>query len=65
MRVLLVPNTANPAAVTATVELSTWLTGRGLEPRLSADDAVACGLADLGIAPTEIGEPGTHGRAGW
>jgi NAD+ kinase len=57
MRVLLVPNTANPAAVAAAVDLSTWLSGQGLEPRLATDDATACGLSDLGIAPTEIEEP--------
>jgi len=57
MRVLLVPNTANPAAVSAAVELATWLAGRGLEPRLATDDAAQCGLADLAIAPSEIGEP--------
>jgi NAD+ kinase len=57
MRVLLVPNTANRSAVSAAVELATWLTGRGVEPRLAIVDAAECGLADLGIAPSEIGEP--------
>ncbi len=57
MRVLLVPNTANPAAVEAAVDLATWLTGRGLSPALASDDAAACGLADLAVAPSEIGEP--------
>lgn len=57
MRVLLVPNTANPAAIGAAVELATWLSGRGLEPRMAVTDAVECGLADLAIAPSEIGEP--------
>jgi NAD+ kinase len=57
MRVLLVPNTANPAAVSAAVELATWLAGRGIEPRLATDDALACQLSDLAIAPSEIGEP--------
>lgn len=57
MRVLLVPNTANPAAVAAAVDLATWLSAQGLEPRLATDDATECGLSDLGIAPTEIAEP--------
>jgi NAD+ kinase len=57
MRVLLVPNTANPTAVSAAVELATWLSGRGLEPRMAVTDAAECGLADLAIAPSEIGEP--------
>lgn len=57
MRVLLVPNTANPAAIGAAVELATWLSGRGLEPRMAVTDATECGLADLAIVPSEIGEP--------
>lgn len=57
MRVLLVPNILNPAAVQATCELSTWLTGQGFEPVLATDDAVGIGLADFGVAPTDIGEP--------
>jgi NAD+ kinase len=57
MHVLLVPNTANPAAVAATVELATWLVGQGMDPRLATQDASECGLADLAITPAEIGEP--------
>jgi NAD+ kinase len=57
MRVLLVPNTANPAAVGAAVDVATWLAGRGLEPRLATADATECGLADLAVAPSDIGEP--------
>jgi len=57
MRVLLVPNTANPAAVDATVDLATWLSGRGLTPILATSDASGCGLTDLAVAATEIGEP--------
>ncbi len=57
MRVLLVPNTANPEAVAAAVDLATWLAGRGLEPQLATADAAECGLADLGISPSEIAEP--------
>jgi NAD+ kinase len=57
MHVLLVPNTANPAAVAATVELATWLVGQGMDPRLATQDASECGLMDLAITPAEIGEP--------
>ncbi len=57
MRVLLVPNTANQAAVTATVELASWLSAQGLEPVLAASDAAESGLADFGIAPTDVGAP--------
>ncbi|NTW29107.1 MAG: NAD(+)/NADH kinase [Coriobacteriia bacterium] len=57
MRVLLVPNVANPAAVSAAVELVTWLAGQGLEPVFSAEDAARAGLPRLGLAPTDIGEP--------
>ena len=57
MRVLLVPNTLNPAAVSATVELATWLAGQGLEPVLATEDAAGAGMVDYGVPPTEIGEP--------
>ena len=57
MRVLLVPNTLNPAAVQAACELSTWLAGQGFEPVLSTEDATGVGLSDFGVAPAEIGEP--------
>lgn len=57
MRVLLVPNTANAAAVTATVEIATWLSAQGCTPVLSADDAGGVGLPDFGIPASEIGEP--------
>jgi len=57
MRVLLVPNTANEAAVTATQELAVWLSAQGIEPVLTAGDAAAAGLRDFGVAPTELGEP--------
>ena len=58
MRVLLVPNTANPAAVSAAVELATWLSRPGAaSPCWRSTDATECGLADLAIAPSEIGEP--------
>lgn len=57
MRVLLVPNTANAAAATATVEIATWLSAQGCTPILSAEDAVGVGLPDFGIPASEIGEP--------
>jgi len=57
VRVLLVPNTLNPAAVNATVELATWLVGQGFTPVMAAQDAVRAGMADYGVPPTEIGEP--------
>lgn len=57
MRVLLVPNTANAAAVTATVEIATWLSAQGCTPILSADDALGVGLPDFGIPASSIGEP--------
>jgi NAD+ kinase len=57
VRVLLVPNTLNPDAVSATVELATWLSGQGFTPVLATDDAVGVGLADYGVAPSEVGEP--------
>lgn len=58
MRVLLVPNPLNPAAVDAVTDLSAWLAASGFEPVLTAEDATGCGLEPLGISPREIGEPG-------
>lgn len=57
MRVLLVPNTGNPAATAACVELATWLTGQGCTPILSNDDAAGVGLPDYGIPACDIAEP--------
>ncbi|NTU71108.1 MAG: NAD(+)/NADH kinase [Coriobacteriia bacterium] len=57
MRVLLVPNIQNAAAVGATVELATWLIAEGFSPVLATEDARGVGLADLGVAPADIGEP--------
>lgn len=57
MRVLLVPNTANPRALAASVQLSAWLAANGYEPSLCDQDAEACGLASSGIARANIGEP--------
>lgn len=56
MRVLLVPNTRHPGAVSAAAELSTWLLGQGLEPILAQPDATDCALPEFGVAPSEFGE---------
>ncbi len=57
MRVLLVPDTNNEAAVAAAVEAATWCGANGLEPVLATADAEACGLASFGVPAREIGEP--------
>lgn len=57
MRVLLVPNPANPFAVACTVDLAAWLSATGFEPVLTSDDAGGCGLEECGVSPREIGEP--------
>lgn len=57
VRVLLVPNTANAAAVSAAVELATYLAAKGLDPVLWRDDAGAVGLGEFGVAATDIGVP--------
>lgn len=57
MRVLLVPNTTNMAAVEAARELATWLAASGFDPVLCASDATESGLDGFGIAPSDIGEP--------
>ena len=56
MRVLLVPNTLDPDAVSATAELATWLIGQGFTPVMATDDAAGVGLSDFGVAPADIGE---------
>lgn len=55
MRVLLVPNVVNQAAVDAAVELATWCSGAGLTPVLSMSDAAECGLDGFGVEPSELG----------
>jgi len=57
VRVLLVPNTGNPKAVAASIELATWLVGQGCVPILSTDDAAGVGLPDYGIPASDVGEP--------
>ena len=57
MRVLLVPNPANPVAVASAADLAAWLSAAGFEPVLTSDDAAGCALERLGVSPREIGEP--------
>jgi NAD+ kinase len=56
VRVLIVPNLSNPDAVNASREVSAWLADEGFEPVLAAEDATTCGLDDLGVPATEIGD---------
>ena len=58
MRVLLVPNPANPRSVEATVRLCARLAASGHQPVLARDDADACGVAGFGVSRAEIGELG-------
>ncbi len=58
MRVLLVPNVVKPEAAAAATELVSWLASEGLEPVLVHDDALATGLADFGVPPADLGQPG-------
>ncbi len=57
MRVLIVPNTANPRAIDAVTQLVAWLSCAGVDPVLTNGDAAACGLPDLGVPPSEVGSP--------
>ena len=47
MRVLLVPNAGNDAAVEAAASLATWLTGIGCEPFMTPADAEAARMPAL------------------
>lgn len=58
VRVLVVPNPANPRSVEATQVVVAHLSGLGYEPVLTAEDAERCGLPLKGIARAEIGAPG-------
>jgi NAD+ kinase len=49
MRVLIVPNTGNPAATSAARSLAAWLGEREAEAVLSDPDAQECGLAHLAV----------------
>jgi len=57
VRVLLVPNTAKPASVSALRELVEWLEESGFEPVLTLDDARETGMTSKGLSPAEIGAP--------
>lgn len=57
MRVLLVPNAVKPEAAAAATDLVSWLSAEGLEPVLVNDDALAVGLTDFGVSPSDLGEP--------
>ncbi len=57
MRVLVVPNTANSAAVGSAAELAAWCVGAGLQPVFAATDADACDLGGFGVEPSDIGRP--------
>lgn len=49
MRVLLVPNAANPRSIEATRAAAAWLAARGVTVVLEAGDAQAAGLPELGV----------------
>ncbi|MBA4370798.1 MAG: hypothetical protein C0418_04385 [Coriobacteriaceae bacterium] len=57
MRVLLVPNAANPRSVDAVREVAAWLAAQDAGPFLVAEDAAACGLEGFGVPASEVGEP--------
>ncbi len=43
--------------MTAACELVTWLAANGFTPLMATDDAHACGMNDIAVAPSAIGEP--------
>ncbi len=57
MRVLVVPNPANPRSVEATRDVVEHLTGRSYEPVLVSEDAERCGMPVHGVARAGIGVP--------
>ncbi len=57
VRVLLVPNLANPASVEAARDLVGWMAKKGIEPFLVSEDAEGCGLPDSGVPAASIGQP--------
>jgi len=57
VRVLVVPNTANPRAVQATLELAVWLESLGIDPVLETADADAVGLSGAGVPAAGLGAP--------
>lgn len=57
MRVLLVPNTAKKKAMAAAAELASWLSGSGLEPVLTPEDAQAANLGGFAVSRIDLGTP--------
>jgi NAD+ kinase len=57
VRVLIVPNTENPAALQAARELAGWLAAAGHTSMLLPADAAAAGLDDLAMEPGALGMP--------
>lgn len=57
VRVLVVPNTGNPASVEASRDVVRWLGDAGMQPVMVQDDAEAVGIARVGVQASEIGEP--------
>lgn len=57
VRVLLVPNPMNPRAVEAAREVAAYLKTTGYSAVMVAEDAVRCGLSDIGVARADIGDP--------
>lgn len=58
MRILIVPNVGNAAAVAAAGDIASWLPELGGEPILVTQHAEAIGMPGLGVPPAETGEPG-------
>lgn len=57
MRVLLVPNIHNPAAVSAATDIATWLKDDH-EVVMAKDDARACDMDGCAVPLSEVGQPG-------
>jgi len=57
VRVLIVPNTANPAAVDAAGRIVEWLGAEGVDGVLLAEDAVAAGLQANSVSAADLGRP--------
>lgn len=58
MRLLIVPDSRNERARDAVASLASWCAARGVEPVIAQADAEACGVPELGISVSAIGEPG-------
>ncbi len=57
MRVLLVPNPVNERSVAAVRESALWLDAHGQEAILVTEDAAACGMPNLSVSRSGLGEP--------